>query len=217
MHLDPQKKEVKTYQVNSNLNELLNLFSNGDRFYRDVDDWIFNNESDTAHGYTKDFIELAEQLNIDEDELREIFYENVCFTASIEQIAINAIESYIEYKIARNSDVDITLELTSDDKIIATIKTHRTLDSILHEGMEAYGDFDYNGHSEEDKDSLKNDFYYILKYLIYYYIACNGGSIKPYLKIEEDLDHYWDIPTMFELEEKCKKLIKDGQLKVLDV
>ena len=219
MPLDQSKKEVKIYQINSNVEELLSLFSNGNHFYRDVDDWIFDAESDIVNGYIKELSKLAEDLNIDSDELIEIFYEQTSFGKSIENIAVDAIEAYIKYKLADNSEVNITLELSKENYkvVIATISTHRTLDSIIHEGMEAYGDFDYNGHSEEDKDTLKNDFYHILKYLIYYYIACNGGSVKPHLKVDEDLDHHWDIPTMLFLEKKCKDLIEKGYLKVLDV
>jgi hypothetical protein len=204
----------QTFNINSKLKDLLILFSNGKKFIDDLDlDEYYYDYKDRLCHNTK-FEDLSEKLNIDINDLIDIFNDRISFKI-YEEIALEAIESFIDYKISRNSNVSISLILDKNlEDVTAIIKTKRTLDSILHEGMEAYGDFDYHSHCDEDKDTLKNDFYYILKYLIYYYIACNGGSIKPYLKIEVNLDNYWKYPSIDELELICDKLIETGELSV---
>lgn len=203
------KEELKTYQVTSKLSELLCLFSNGDSFYESLDRYLENFETSFNNG--SELRKLADELEVDYEDVRDIFYENVLFSKSQHQVAIDALEAYFTYKINNNSDVDISLNLNDDNEtVIATIKTKRTLDEIISEGMNAYGDFDYHAHSNEDKDTLKNDFYYILKYLIYYYIACNGGAVRPYLKIEQDLDNLWTWPNEYQLEKLCKERFSNG-------
>jgi hypothetical protein len=210
MHLEQStKEELKTYRITSKLSELLCLFSNGNSFYEDLDRYLegfeysFDNRSELQ--------KLADELEVDYEDVRDVFYENVIFSKSRWQVAVDAIEAYITYKLEHNSDVSISLNMNDDNEtIIATIKTKHTLDHLISKGMSAYGDFDYDAHSDEDKDTLKNDFYYILKYLIYYYIACNGGARKPYLKIEQDLDNFWTWPNEYQLEKLCKERFCNG-------
>ena len=58
--------------------------------------------------------------------------------------------------------------------------------------MNGYGMFDWNLHSEEDKQNFREDPYLLLREMLHYYEACMN---KPRLKVDLSLDNIWDIPS----------------------
>lgn len=205
-------KLSNTYQLNSKFRELLSLFHKGENILYEVEESLCDS-TDIYNYYTAlqlDFLnENYEDIYVD------LFYENQKWIKGENTIVLEALEDFINRKIAGCIDVEVDLSFidgpTHFIDVNTKLTTPLTLDQILHRGMEAMGDFDYNAHCDKDKDILKNDFYYILKYMIYYYVACNGGSTKPRLSVDFEVDNIVTVPSFDELKKLCEDRMKEKE------
>lgn len=123
----------------------------------------------------------------------DYFVEHIEQNKSLIEAIVSEIEDYInntvgnEYDAESFQQIDLTVNKKNNDEIF--VELHGDPDSLVRKGMNAYGLFEYDLHSEEDKESLCADFEIILREMCHYYEACNGS--KPKLKYNFDWEHFY--------------------------
>ena len=201
------------YNFTINLMQVLDLFVDGyknysqhEDYYNDYPNQVFyefaienlrfeQNMFNKNRRYHVDFIDSDFDFNT----LMDTYFYPKCKTSrTLEQIYADAIDRFFEDVVDLYNDPEHKLEtsieftLQEDNETLDILLDTENIDRLVSLGMNGYGMFDWNLHSEEDKQNFREDPYLLLREMLHYYEACMN---KPRLKVDLSLDNIWDIPS----------------------
>lgn len=146
----------------------------------------------------------------DDSELYYIFQDIYVIQKDIPQIIVEIIESWFNNKVSRLFDTPVTMNLThviyNDNETVEFNLECENLSKNIGMGMNAWGVFDWQLHSEEDKQTFIKDGYLALRELLHYYIACES-------KININLDEL-DTLTLFTVPINPNKYVDEYSKKL---
>lgn len=201
------------YNFTINLMQVLDLFVDGyknysqhEDYYNDYPNQVFyefaienlrfeQNMFNKNRRYHVDFIDSDFDFNT----LMDTYFYPKCKTSrTLEQIYADAIDRFFEDVVDLYNDPEHKLEtsieftLQEDNETLDILLDTENIDRLVSLGMNGYGMFDWNLHSEEDKQNFREDPYLLLREMLHYYEACMN---KPRLRVDLNLDNIWDIPS----------------------
>ena len=175
------------------------------------------------HEYEEKFLNFIELFGLrqrDIDDFEEALWENICYdgynfkyedpdlldiaaqhinyTKSISIEIIDMIQNFLESEVEPCFDNEIKFNVFPyEQKGIVKFRIESDkLRQQIGSGMNAYGLFDWNLHSEEDKQQFVDDGYLALRELLHYYEACCN---KPKINLGKlNLDDFWEYDTSIE-------------------
>ena len=133
----------------------------------------------------------------DSDSL-DIAAQHINYTKSISIEIIDMIQNFLESEVEPCFDNEIKFNVFPyEQKGIVKFRIESDkLRQQIGSGMNAYGLFDWNLHSEEDKQQFVDDGYLALRELLHYYEACCN---KPKISLGKlNLDDFWEYDTSIE-------------------
>lgn len=167
--------------------EILELFNISKKeFYRIEDSMLESTTFDFYEYYLPQLEKKIESdnLSIDsdiQDIIKDYWYDNVTYKINLYYYLLDLMEEKLSTYIKQlNLEIRINKFLYSDEKI--EIDLDGDFDDVLRKGMDAEGMFDFDSHSESDKQSLRKP-YYIIREILNYYEACEGVT-----NLHDDID-----------------------------
>lgn len=207
--------QLHTFKIK--MSEIIPLFFNkNQKDYADYLDMLMEAESDYAWDMARDIVD-----SMDEAAEAEDFIEKISNLIEIRYVPGAILEKVSDFlpNLERlyTGDEDIKLNIFFSDEdaeerngfldedvtYTFTIET-KDLENVMRIGMNAYGMFDWDAHSQGDKDHLTSDPYYILREMLHYYEACEH-------KVELSMPDYDDLIEMPSMEEAMEALEKEKQ------
>ena len=232
------------YNFTINLMEVLDLFIDGYKNYSQHEDYYSDYPSQVFSEFTIENLRFEQNMfnkkrryhvdfidsDFDFNTLMDTYFYPKCKTSrTLEQIYADAIDRFFEDVVDLYNDPEHKLEtsiefmLQEDNETLDILLDTENIDRLISLGMNGYGMFDWNLHSEEDKQKFREDPYLLLREMLHYYEACMN---KPRLKVDLSLDNIWDIPSASSIfndmldawiEGKDRMVIKLQQAMVVDL
>ena len=232
------------YNFTINLMEVLDLFVDGYKNYSQHEDYYSDYPSQVFSEFTIENLRFEQNMfnkkrryhvdfidsDFDFNTLMDTYFYPKCKTSrTLEQIYADAIDRFFEDVVDLYNDPEHKLEtsieftLQEDNETLDILLDTENIDRLVSLGMNGYGMFDWNLHSEEDKQKFREDPYLLLREMLHYYEACMN---KPRLKVDLSLDNIWDIPSASSIfndmldawiEGKDRMVIKLQQAMVVDL
>lgn len=190
------------------------FFSNTRDEVVDYIDGIVETESQYSYDLAQEVVESLSEAAEPEDylELISSLIKNGNIGKAIIEKVANSLKGLERiYKGDEDIKLNIFIEdsikqydILGDDKVCTfTIET-KDLENVMRIGMNAYGEFDWDAHSQGDKNALLKDGYYILREILHYHEACE-------YKIELSMPDYDDLIEMPSIDEVMEALEKEKQ------
>lgn len=201
------------YNFTINLMQVLDLFVDGYKNYSQHEDYYSDYPSQVFYEFTIENLRFEQNMfnknrryhvdfidsDFDFNTLMDTYFYPKCKTSrTLEQIYADAIDRFFEDVVDLYNDPEHKLEtsieftLQEDNETLDILLDTENIDRLVSLGMNGYGMFDWNLHSEEDKQNFREDPYLLLREMLHYYEACMN---KPRLRVDLNLDNIWDIPS----------------------
>ena len=232
------------YNFTINLMEVLDLFVDGYKNYSQHEDYYSDYPNQVFSEFTIENLRFEQNMfnknrryhvdfidsDFDFNTLMDTYFYPKCKTSrTLEQIYADAIDRFFEDVVDLYNDPEHKLEtsieftLQEDNETLDILLDTENIDRLISLGMNGYGMFDWNLHSEEDKQKFREDPYLLLREMLHYYEACMN---KPRLKDDLSLDNIRYIPSASSIfndmldawiEGKDRMVIKLQQAMVVDL
>lgn len=201
------------YNFTINLMQVLDLFVDGYKNYSQHEDYYNDYPNQVFYEFTIENLRFEQNMfnknrryhvdfidsDFDFNTLMDTYFYPKCKTSrTLEQIYADAIDRFFEDVVDLYNDPEHKLEtsieftLQEDNETLDILLDTENIDRLVSLGMNGYGMFDWNLHSEEDKQNFREDPYLLLREMLHYYEACMN---KPRLRVDLNLDNIWDIPS----------------------
>ena len=201
------------YNFTINLMQVLDLFVDGYKNYSQHEDYYSDYPSQVFYEFAIENLRFEQNMfnknrryhvdfidsDFDFNTLMDTYFYPKCKTSrTLEQIYADAIDRFFEDVVDLYNDPEHKLEtsieftLQEDNETLDILLDTENIDRLVSLGMNGYGMFDWNLHSEEDKQNFREDPYLLLREMLHYYEACMN---KPRLRVDLNLDNIWDIPS----------------------
>lgn len=201
------------YNFTINLMQVLDLFVDGYKNYSQHEDYYSDYPRQVFYEFTIENLRFEQNMfnknrryhvdfidsDFDFNTLMDTYFYPKCKTSrTLEQIYADAIDRFFEDVVDLYNDPEHKLEtsieftLQEDNETLDILLDTENIDRLVSLGMNGYGMFDWNLHSEEDKQNFREDPYLLLREMLHYYEACMN---KPRLRVDLNLDNIWDIPS----------------------
>lgn len=201
------------YNFTINLMQVLDLFVDGYKNYSQHEDYYNDYPNQVFYEFTIENLRFEQNMfnknrryhvdfidsDFDFNTLMDTYFYPKCKTSrTLEQIYADAIDRFFEDVVDLYNDPEHKLEtsieftLQEDNETLDILLDTENIDRLVSLGMNGYGMFDWNLHSEEDKQNFREDPYLLLREMLHYYEACMN---KPRLGVDLNLDNIWDIPS----------------------
>lgn len=193
--------------------QVLDLFVDGYKNYSQHEDYYNDYPNQVFYEFTIENLRFEQNMfnknrryhvdfidsDFDFNTLMDTYFYPKCKTSrTLEQIYADAIDRFFEDVVDLYNDPEHKLEtsieftLQEDNETLDILLDTENIDRLVSLGMNGYGMFDWNLHSEEDKQNFREDPYLLLREMLHYYEACMN---KPRLRVDLNLDNIWDIPS----------------------
>ena len=201
------------YNFTINLMQVLDLLVDGYKNYSQHEDYYNDYPNQVFYEFTIENLRFEQNMfnknrryhvdfidsDFDFNTLMDTYFYPKCKTSrTLEQIYADAIDRFFEDVVDLYNDPEHKLEtsieftLQEDNETLDILLDTENIDRLVRLGMNGYGMFDWNLHSEEDKQNFREDPYLLLREMLHYYEACMN---KPRLRVDLNLDNIWDIPS----------------------
>ena len=207
--------QLHTFKIK--MSEIMPLFFNKNK--KDLDEYIedlCSTESDYAWEMARDIVDSkdeAAEAGDYTDTIMDLIETNYLPGAILDKVG--DFLPNLERLYTGDEDIKLNIFFSDEDAeerngfldedvtYTFTIET-KDLENVMRIGMNAYGMFDWDAHSQGDKDHLTSDPYYILREMLHYYEACEH-------KVELNMPDYDDLIEMPSMEEAMEALEKEKQ------
>lgn len=185
---------------------LLKLFNFSKNLLEEIEENV-NNDIDESCSYDMRNFNVPKEID---NEMRNYYMDNIEYK-SIVEFVFSKIEHWFNDNVSNlfeeNEEVEIKIHETNYDmvKYELIVKDKDILKKNIGKGMNAYGLFEWNLHSDEDKNRFVEDGWLALRELLHYYEACCS---KP--RINLGSGRLWSLKISFDdLHKKGNQLLKE--------